>query len=181
MTKFTIHTIESAPEEAKPFLENYKTEMGMVPNIFGIMAEAPTLLEAYGLMNSLFQKTSFTQEELTVVWQTINMEHKCHYCTPAHNLIAESMNIEPTVVKSLAHKEILANAKLEALRLTTLSMVRNRGVLSEQEVAAFFAVGYGQQQLLELVLGIAQKVISNYTNHLAETPLDEPFKKYVKI
>jgi alkylhydroperoxidase family enzyme len=58
-------------------------------------------------------------------------------------------------------------------------MVRQRGVLTEEEIKHFFAAGYSKQQLLKIVLGIFQKVMSNYTNHLAKTPVDEPFKKYI--
>ena len=57
-------------------------------------------------------------------------------------------------------------------------MVRNRGNVSDDEVQAFFDAGYTRRQLLEIVLGLAQKVMSNYTNHLAETPVDEPFDKF---
>lgn len=66
------------------------------------------------------------------------------------------------------------------LRETTLALVKNRGVLSEQELKQFFDAGYAQQQVLEIVLGISQKVMSNYTNHLADTPVDQPFKKFEK-
>ena len=54
-----------------------------------------------------------------------------------------------------------------------------RGNLTEEQVAAFKAAGYGEQQLLEIVLGLAQKTISNFANHLADTPVDEPFQKFV--
>ena len=57
-------------------------------------------------------------------------------------------------------------------------MVRSRGRLSDDEIAAFYAAGYEQQQLLEIVLGLSQKVISNYVNHLAHTPVDKGFQRF---
>ena len=74
--------------------------------------------------------------------------------------------------------ETLSTEKLQTLQATTLSIVRNRGHLTEEELKAFYAVGYGEQQVLEIILGLAQKVISNYTNHIANTPVDAPFQKF---
>jgi alkylhydroperoxidase family enzyme len=60
----------------------------------------------------------------------------------------------------------------------TLSIVRNRGHVAEEELAAFYTAGYGEQQVLEIILGLSQKVISNYTNHIANTPVDGAFQKF---
>jgi alkylhydroperoxidase family enzyme len=65
------------------------------------------------------------------------------------------------------------------LRTATLQLVRKRGQLTQSEVETFYNAGYAQKQLLEIIVGISQKVISNYVNYLAETPLDAPFKNLV--
>jgi len=72
----------------------------------------------------------------------------------------------------------MPNEKLQALKDTTLSIVRNRGRISDTELEAFYAAGYGERQVLDIILGIAQKTMSNYTNHIANTPVDEPFQKF---
>ncbi|AZG72252.1 carboxymuconolactone decarboxylase family protein [Shewanella livingstonensis] len=178
MTPFTIHTIESAPEESKAMLEGAKKQMGMVPNLFGVLAESPSTLQAYQQLHQAFLDTSFNPEELTVVWQTINVEHECGYCVPAHTGIAHSMKVDPALTEALRNKTTMPTAKLQALQDATLSIVRNRGNISQAELAAFYAAGYGQQQVLEIILGLSQKVISNYTNHVAKTPVDDVFKKF---
>ncbi|MEI6896861.1 MAG: carboxymuconolactone decarboxylase family protein [Psychromonas sp.] len=175
MTEFTLHTIESAPAKSKPMLEQSLNDYGMVPNLHAVMAEAPALLEGYQTLHKLFTESSFNAEELTVVWQTINVEHGCHYCVPAHTAIAHSMEVDVKITDALRNRTAMPTEKLQVLHETTISMVRDRGVLSEQLLTHFFAAGYGQQQLLEIVLGLSQKVISNYTNHLANTAVDEPF------
>ena len=180
MTEFTLYTAENAPEESKPLMADSVAAFGMVPNLHAVMAEAPTLLKGYQVLHDLFQKTSFNAEELTVVWQSINVEHECHYCVPAHSAIAASMKVDQDIVDALVNKTTLANPKLEALRETTLAMVRDRGVISDEQIDKFFAAGYGKQQLLEIIVGLSQKVMSNYTNHLADTPVDAPFKKFMK-
>jgi alkylhydroperoxidase family enzyme len=90
------------------------------------------------------------------------------------------MKVDQDIVDALVNKTPLANPKLEALRETTLAMTRERGVISDEQSEKFFAAGYGKQQLLEIIVGLSQKVMSNYTNHLADTPVDAPFKKYIK-
>ncbi len=180
MTEFTLYTAENAPEEAKPLMADSVAAFGMLPNLHAVMAEAPTLLKGYQVLHDLFQKTSFNAEELTVVWQSINVEHNCHYCVPAHSAIAASMNVDQAIVDALVNKTPLSNPKLEVLRETTLAMTRERGVISNEQIEAFFAAGYAKQQLLEIIVGLSQKVMSNYTNHLADTPVDAPFKKFIK-
>lgn len=178
MKNFTIHTLESAPEASKPLLQKSLQGFGMIPNLHGVMAESPALLEGYQLLHKLFQETSFNAEELTVVWQTINVEHSCHYCVPAHTGIAHMMKVDPALTEALRNGTAMPTEKLQALHDTTLSMLRNRGNLSSTDLEAFYAAGYGQQQLLEIVLGMAQKVMSNYVNHIAQTPTDERFKQF---
>ena len=178
MTTLKIHNIESAPTEAKPLLENSQKAYGMIPGLHGVLAASPQLLKAYQELHQLFTETSFNNDELTVVWQTINVEHACHYCVPAHTGIAKMMKVDDAIINALRDETPLADAKLEALRTFTLSLTRNRGNVSQADLEAFYAAGYGEQQVLEIILGLSQKVISNYTNHIANTPVDEAFKKF---
>ena len=178
MSNFKIHTIETAPEASKSSLENSVKAFGMLPNLHGVLADSPKTLEGYKTLHSLFQETSFNNDELTVVWQTINVYHECHYCVPAHTGIAGMMKVDEAITEALRNGTALPNEKLQVLHETTLEIVENRGVLSQEQLNKFYAVGYENQQVLEIVLGVSQKVISNYTNHLANTPVDEPFKKF---
>lgn len=178
MTEFNKHTLETAPEKAKPVLEGAIKNMGRIPGLWSVMAESPETLQAYSQLHQHFTNTSFDAEELTVVWQTINVEHECHYCVPAHTGIAHSMNVDPVLIEALRNEDALPTEKLQALKDFTLSMVRNRGNVSEQDLNAFFGAGYSHKQVLEVILGLSQKVISNYVNHVAQTPVDEVFHKF---
>jgi alkylhydroperoxidase family enzyme len=178
MTTLKVHTIESAPEASKALLENCQKAFGMIPGLHGVLAGAPKTLQAYQTLHELFINTSFNDEELTVVWQTINVEHACHYCVPAHTGIAAMMEVDNSISESLRNETTLADPKLESLRTMTLSIVRNRGHVDQEELQAFYTAGYGEQQVLEIILGLSQKIISNYTNHIANTPVDAAFKKF---
>ena len=113
-----------------------------------------------------------------MVWQAINVEHECHYCVPAHTAIAKSMEVDDALIDALRDETPLPSDRLEALRTFTLALVRGRGHVDQADLSAFFAAGYGHRQVLEIVLGISQKVMSNYINHLAETPVDKPFEAF---
>lgn len=178
MTTLKVHNIETAPEAAKPLLENSQKAYGMIPGLHGVLAASPQLLQAYQTLHELFTQSSFNEEELTVVWQSINVEHACHYCVPAHTGIAHMMKVDADITEALRNETPLADSKLEALRTMTLSIVKNRGNVNQEELDTFYAAGYGEQQVLEIILGLSQKVISNYTNHIANTPVDEAFKKF---
>ncbi|MCQ3830112.1 carboxymuconolactone decarboxylase family protein [Microbulbifer elongatus] len=180
MSDFKIHDIESAPEDSKSLLQNSIDAFGSIPNLHGVMAEAPTALKSYQVLHEQFLNTSFSAEEKTVVWQAINVEHGCHYCVPAHSAIAKSMKVDDEINEALRNKEPLPSEKLEVLRDTTLAIVRDRGVVSDEVLQRFYDAGYGHQQLLEIIVGVAQKVMSNYINHFADTPVDKQFQSFVK-
>lgn len=178
MKSFTLHTMETAPEATKPLFNNSLNSFGMIPNLHAVLGEEPAALEAYQQMHRLFQETDFDAAELTVVWQTINVEHECGYCVPAHSLIAHMMEVDPAVNEALRNKTTMPSEKLQVLHDTTLAIVRNRGKLSDDVLEKFYATGYEQKHILAILLALSQKVMSNYINHIAKTPLDEGFKDF---
>lgn len=150
----------------------------MIPGLHAVMAEAPGLLEAYKIVHELFASSTFDKDELTVIWQTVNVEHGCHYCVPAHTGIAKSMNVSDDISNALRNEAPLPNPRLEALREFTLKVIRSRGQVDEGTVQAFLDAGFTKRQILEVILGISQKVMSNYTNHIADTPVDAAFQAF---
>ncbi len=178
MIEFTLHDETTAPEASKVLLAKSKKDFGMIPGLHAVMAEAPGLLQGYQVVHELFVNSSFDKDELTVVWQSVNVEHACHYCVPAHTAIAKGMKVDEAITEALRNETPLPNARLEALRTFTLSVVRDRGNVDNKAVQAFLDAGFTRRQILEVVLGVSQKVMSNYTNHLAITPVDNAFKKF---
>lgn len=178
MTEFTIHTLESAPEKSKSCLEKSIKGFGSIPNLHGIMAEAPGLLEGYQILHALFVRSSFNKAEMTVVWQTINVEHGCECCVPAHTAIAHMMKVDPELTEALRNKDRMPTRELQILHETVLAMVRKRGRLSDDDMNTFFEAGFSKRQLLDIILCLSSKVMTNYVNHIARTPLDEAFEPY---
>ena len=185
MTDFTLHDENTAPEGSKELLAKSKAAYGMIPGLHAVMAEAPGLLEAYQQVHELFVNSSFDKafdaDEKTVVWQTINVENACHYCVPAHTGIAKSMGVDDAITNALRDKTALPNARLESLRDFTLALVRERGNLDDATVQTFLDAGFTKRNILEVILGYSQKIMSNYTNHIADTPVDKPFQKFAWV
>jgi hypothetical protein len=80
----------------------------MIPGLHGVLA-APGILDAYQQLHELFVNSSFNEEELTVVWQSINVEHACHYCVPAHTGIAAMMKVDEAITEALRNETPLVN------------------------------------------------------------------------
>ena len=176
MTKFQTHTVESAPPNSQRFLQDAHKANGFVPNLLAGMAEAPALLEAYVTVSGIFDKTSFSATERQIVLMTSNRLNGCTYCMAAHTSISQMSGVPEDVVAALRNNTPIADAKLEALRQFSIVIVETRGWPSEDQVNRFTDAGYSKQNILEVILGTSMKVMSNYTNHIANTPLDEAFK-----
>ncbi len=177
MTKFQIHDESTAPEASQPLLGGARRRLGFVPNIFGVLAEAPVAVEAYGALNELFARSSFTPTERHVVWFTNIFENDCTYCMAAHTSIAKAEKIPEEVIDTARSGDAYSDPRLEALRTFTRSMVVNRGWASEEELASFLAAGFTKQHAMEVLVGVAHKVMSTYANHIAKTPLDKAFAR----
>lgn len=173
MTNFPSHDLDTAPDASKPLLEKSQKAFGRLPGLHKVLAESPQAYEGYQLLHKLFTETDFDADELTVVWQSINVENACHYCVPAHTGIAKMMKVSDDITEALRNETPLSSEKLEALRTFTVQMVRERGNVADTQMKTFFDAGYGHRAVLDVILGLAQKTMSNYVNHVAETPVDE--------
>lgn len=182
MTRFEKLDETSADPAALPLIAISRAAFGRLPGLHAVMARAPALLEGYQELHRLFARhTSFDAAEKTVIWQAINVYHRCHYCVPAHTGIAKMMKVDDAVTEALREETPLPDPKLEALRDFTLVMTESRGLPTEAQLAAFHAAGYDERHALEIILAISQKVMSNYTNHLAQTPLDPPVQQFAWV
>ena len=176
MAKFQLHTPETAPEGARNFLTGLKKKMGFVPSLSAILAENPAVLDSYALITEQLRKSGLTPLEQQVVTITASVENECHFCVAAHTTIADMGGLDRAVIDAVRDDRPIDDRKLEALRIFTKKTVIDRGFVSDADVDAFIAAGYDRASVLAVILGVSLKVISNYTNHVAETPVNEAFK-----
>ncbi|WP_456656437.1 carboxymuconolactone decarboxylase family protein [Bradyrhizobium sp. JR3.5] len=147
-----------------------------MPNLHRVLAQSPAALEAYSSLWGIAEKTSFTPQERNIVYLAIIYENECTYCMAGHTNLSRMAKVEPEAISAVREGRPIADAKLEALRQFAAKVTRQRGVVSQADVAAFKAAGYDNQSVLDVLVLAATKLISNYTNHLAETPNDSFMK-----
>ncbi len=166
---------DQAPDDAQTLLKEAKDKYGFVPNLLGVMAHAPALLEAYMTLSGLFDKTSLSPTERQIVLLAISAENQCTYCVSAHTAIAQMQNVDEAAVEAIRNGKPIDDAKLEALRRFAVEIATTRGWPGDEVKQAFHDAGYTEAQSLEVILGVGTKTLSNYTNHAADTPLDDAF------
>lgn len=173
----TIYTSDNAPEKSRPLLKAAEESFGFVPNLLGEFAESPAVLEGYLKLNEIISQTGFTPLEQQLVILATSVENRCHYCTAVHSTVLKNqLKAEEDLVNAVRNGITLPDSKLDALVQYTRGVVRDRGFVDEDVIESFLNAGYSKRHLLEVNLIVALKTISNYTNHLADTPLDEPFQ-----
>lgn len=173
--KFEVHTITSAPETSRPYLEAARQAFGFVPNLLGVLAESPAALAAYLGISGALDKARLTPVEQQIVAVAVSAENGCSYCVAAHSTVAHMVRAPAAAVDAVRSDLPIPDARLEALRRFAVAAVRSRGRLNAAELQAFQRAGYDRGQLLDVLALVALKTLSNYSNHIANTPLDAAF------
>ena len=186
MNHFTTTTliplnVDTAQPPADELLAASGAALGFIPNMYRTMANAPGLLDTYLHGYKQFRSLSgLTPAEQEVVFLTISVDNGCEYCVAAHSTIADTASkLTPAVTDAIRAGGTIPDARLAALAEATRTVLHSRGRPSERDLASFFAAGYSEQQLLAVVLAIAVKALSNYTNHLVPVEVDTPFRRRV--
>ncbi len=175
MTKFNIYNETNAPEGSRPFLSKSKAAFGAVPNLLGELAESPAALEGYMTLSEIFIKSSLAPAEKHLVLLTASVENTCKYCVAAHTGLAKVAGLPGHAIMAVRDDEEIDDDHLEALREFTQKVVTRRGEVGADDVSAFLDAGYTKANVFEVILGISLKTLSNYANHIAETPVDASF------
>jgi AhpD family alkylhydroperoxidase len=178
MSNFPVHSHESAPEGSRATLDAVATLFGFVPNLLGVMATSPALAEAYIALSEIFEKSGLNATERQVVLLTVSHFHECRYCMAAHSMIADMQQVPADVIEAIRTGSPITDTKLEALRIYVKRLVEQRGWINEAEMDEFLAAGYEPSHALDVLVGVGQKMLSNFTNHIANTPVDTAFEKH---
>jgi uncharacterized peroxidase-related enzyme len=175
MSTFPVHSLSSAPALSQPLLEEAQGRFGFLPNLLGMLSSSPSALEGYLKLTELFGGTAFSPAEQQLVLLAASTQNSCSYCVAAHTVIAGMEELDPLVIEAVREGTPIADPRLEALRRFTQDVVAQDGWLEQEQIHRFLAAGFSESQCLDVILGIALKTLSNYSNHLAGTPLDSAF------
>lgn len=179
MSRLAIQTVETAPAKSAERLEAVKQVNGFVPNLLGVLANSPEAIETYQTVGKINGRNSLSSAEREVVQITAAVTNDCGFCIAGHTKIAQkALNMDGPLVEALRKVDTLPDEKLNALAVFTLQVMSQKGQVADEELDAFFAAGYTQQNALDVVLGVSLATLCNYANNLAQTPINPELQPF---
>ncbi len=175
---FVMHTLETAPEAAKPALQWYQDNFGLQPYLAQVMASSPALLLAYWqTQTGLLTHGALSKQEINIVETVVAHENRCQYCVAGHTAFGKDpiFNNTDEQMNAIRNEVDFAEPKLNVLRDFTLLVMKHQGRMADEQLEQFLAAGYSRSHALDVVACIAAKVMSNFANQIALTPIDDAF------
>lgn len=167
--------LATAPPQTRETLADVKKKYGFLPNLYGIFAHSPAPLAAYLGISAAFDQSSFTPLERNIVLLTTSRANDCRYCVAVHSAVGDMQKHPADVIDAIRNDTPIPDPRLEALRRFTNVLVLERGRPGDAAIKAFLDAGYTEAQVLEAIVGVTLKTLSNYVNHVVDTPLDAAF------
>ncbi|WP_225783182.1 carboxymuconolactone decarboxylase family protein [Xenophilus sp. Marseille-Q4582] len=180
MTRLTLHTAQSAPEGSRPFVEKVQANSGFLPNLIGVLANAPEALETYLTVGQINAKGALNLAEREVVQITAARIHGCDFCVAGHTKIAlKQAQLPDAQVIALQNGDATGDTRLDAVRVFTEAVIATRGAVDDAALAAFTAAGYNEQQALDVVLGVSLATLCNFANNLARNTVNAELQAFL--
>jgi AhpD family alkylhydroperoxidase len=171
MTTFPIPTREQV-SPANQILFDYLTKLaGHVPNLYAVFAWSEDALSNYLTLQS--GKSSLKAKEREVINLVVSEVNGCEYCVSAHTYIAKKLGFTDEQIFAIRQASILFDKRLDALAKLVKSIAENKGH-ARHLLDMFFAAGYTKGSLVDAVIAIGDKVITNYLYALTDVPIDYP-------
>ncbi|MFG0258472.1 MAG: carboxymuconolactone decarboxylase family protein [Phycisphaerales bacterium JB043] len=166
-------TKDSAPQASIELLEAVEKKLGKVPNLLGTMANAPAALQAYLSLSQILDSSSLSPHLRESVALAIATQSGCGYCGSAHSAIGKMVGLESDQIES-ALRASSNDPKTQAAINLALSIVRDRGWVSDDDFNAARNDGLTDAEIAEIIPLTLFNLYTNYFNHIAETEIDFP-------
>ena len=179
MARLPILTVETAPEAARDGVAKAEKANGFIPNLIGLLANAPVALETYQTVSGINARSGLSLAEREAVQITAAATHGCGFCVAGHTAIAEKKaKLDPAVIGALRDTAEVPDARLDAVARFTKAVIAARGAVSDAELADFKAAGFDDQAALEVVLGVSLATLCNFANNLGQPALNPELSAY---
>ncbi len=176
---FNYHDQNTISQAARPLMARSIETYGFFPTLHALLANSPAAYKAYLETFSWFEnETEFSALEQQVVFMTSNVFNECAYCIPGHTYLMKAQNMPDDVIEALRNDKPISDPKLEALRVFTKLLLQTRGHVGDEALQAFFVAGYTQHHALDILVGLASKLISNFTNAMSHNPPEPATLEY---
>jgi uncharacterized peroxidase-related enzyme len=173
MSRLPIPDLDTAPDASKPILEAVHKQLGVVPNMFRLIAASPAALEGFAGNNAALAKTLYvkTRERIALAVAQVN---GCDYCLSAHTYLG--LNLAKLTPEEVARNRRgqSGDAKADIAVRFAAKVVRERGQVSDSDIAELREAGYADGQIVEIVAVAAENVFTNLLNNVARTDIDFP-------
>jgi alkylhydroperoxidase family enzyme len=179
MQKFTIHTVDSAPEQSKPALQRLQQKFGFIPNAAATMASSSALIGAFVGSFVSFQGSNFDDAEKQVLLLTNAVALNCPWTVAFHSTMALKQGVAAGDVQALRAGKPPSDAKYAALSGMAKSLVEKKGRGNVAEAEKFAAAGYSPSQILDVINGIGISTMAATTANLANTPVEDAFRAHI--
>ena len=175
MTGFAIKTTETAPVESRDLLGAVEEGVGFVPNIYGVFAGVPSALKGLASLNEAFGESSFSPAEREIIALTTSVYNQCPYCVAGHSVFALRNGVDAETVSLIRAGSVSDDPQFQVLGQITHHILEKNGAIGAAEMRRFLNAGFRATQILELLLGIAGKTMTNFAAKIARVPLDAEF------
>ena len=172
MKTFTVPTREEVSPANQVLFDNLKKGIGKVPNLFATMALSQNGLANYLTLSS--GKSSLKAKEKEVVNLAVSQANNCDYCLAAHTAIAKLNGFTDAQIPEIRSGAASFDSKVNALAALAKSFVVNRGTPATELVDAFYEAGYTDENLVDTIILIGDKMITNYLYAVTKIPVDFP-------
>jgi uncharacterized peroxidase-related enzyme len=172
MTKFTVPTRGEVSENNQAIFDNLQKGLGFVPNLYAYYAKNETALGDYLALQN--RKSTLKPKEREVINLVTSQINGCRYCQSAHTVLGKMNGFTDEQVIEMRKGSASFDTKLNALVKFTASVVENRGRATEESKDAFFEAGYTEANLIDVVIAVGDKTISNYIHNVVDFPIDFP-------
>jgi uncharacterized peroxidase-related enzyme len=173
MPRLTVPTRQAAPAASQPLLDAVEKQLGVVPNLFRLVALSPAALQGFlGLNGALGKALDVkTRERIALAVAQIN---GCDYCLSAHTYLGLNLAKIDAAEIALNRKGASTDAKAGAAVAFAAKVTQARGHVTDSDVAAVKAAGYTDAQIVEIIAVVAENVFTNLLNIVAQTEIDFP-------
>ena len=179
MTQFTVPTRNEVNENNQAIFDNLEKGLGFVPNLYAYFAKNDTALGDYLAFQN--RKSTLKAKEREVVNLVTSQINGCRYCQSAHTVLGKMNGFSEDQIIELRQGTASFDEKIDALVKFTAEVVENRGQASEVAKKAFFDAGYTEANLIDVVIVVGDKIVSNYIHNLTGFPIDFPLAPELEL
>ena len=172
MTTLTIPTRDTVSPANRALFDNLEKGLGMVPNLYAMLAHSETALGNYLAFQNA--KSSINGKAREVVNLVVSQVNGCEYCLAAHTAIGGMVGFTPEQIVETRRGRASFDPKLDALARLVLNISIERGHADPAMVSAFLAAGWTQGNLVDVIVVIGDKTVTNYLHGATKVPVDFP-------